>query len=108
LLPLTTVSFAPKVDMENRATAGRRQYVPVTIRRADDGTVVLSSLTVEVSFDDGQTWRKVRVTRDASNGRWLADISHPTGKRYVSLRTRAVDNHGNAVKETIIRAYGLK
>jgi hypothetical protein len=108
MLPLMTVSFRPSVDLYNRASAGKRQYVPVIVRRADDGPPQVRSLTVEVSFNDGSTWKKVRVTRSQADGGWLAEISHPTGKKYVSLRTRAVDNQGNAVKETIIRAYGLK
>ncbi|HEX6075095.1 MAG TPA: S8 family serine peptidase [Micromonosporaceae bacterium] len=108
MLPVMTVGFMPAVDLYNRAIAGKRQYVPVIVRRADDGPLRVSSLTVEVSFNDGTTWKKVRVTRSHPHGGWLADISHPTGKKYVSLRTRAVDNQGNAVKETIIRAYGLK
>jgi hypothetical protein len=107
MLPVMTVGVRPQVDLYNRAAAGKRQYVPVTVRHADSEPLRLSTLTVEVSFDDGRTWKKVRVTA-GSGGNWLADIYHPTGKTYVSLRTRAVDDDGNTVKQTTIRAYGLK
>ncbi|MGH3647413.1 MAG: S8 family serine peptidase [Micromonosporaceae bacterium] len=108
-LPLITVGFSPKVDTYNRAKAGQKQLVPVTVvGQPGTGKVKLKSLTVEVSFDDGKTWKKVRVTRWHPGDGWLAHIVHPNGKKYVSLRTSVADKKGNTVKETIIRAYALK
>jgi hypothetical protein len=56
---------------------------------------------VDVSFDDGTTWRPARVVADGS--RWKVDL--PAGTGYASLRATAVDAAGNSVTETITRAY---
>ncbi|SCG77583.1 Fn3-like domain-containing protein [Micromonospora echinaurantiaca] len=105
-LPLITVSFTPKVDLENRAESGHSQMVPVTVRNTNNELVSTQSLTVEASFDDGHSWNPVEVELQ-STGQWLAKIDHPTGKEYVSLRTTAEDKQGNTVTQTVIRAYGL-
>ena len=105
-LPLMTVGFTPKVDESNRAEAGKRQRVPVTVRTVGGKAAAVDSLTVEVSFDDGKTWKQVRVT--AKDGKWFAEIAHPADATHVSLRATAVDEDGSTVEETIIRAYGLK
>ncbi|MGH3715866.1 MAG: S8 family peptidase [Micromonosporaceae bacterium] len=108
-VPLLTVGLSPKLDTYNRAKAGETQLVPVTVvGQPGAGKVKVRSLTVEVSYDDGKTWKKVRVTRGHPGDGWLARIAHPAGKKYVSVRTSAADKHGNTVKETLIRAYALK
>lgn len=35
-------------------------------------------------------------------------LHHPAGDGFVSLKASATDSHGNAVEQTIIRAYALK
>ncbi len=64
------------------------------------------TLTVEVSYDDGRTWRPARLV--GGGGSWTATVVHPVRAGYVSLRANAVDQAGNAVRQTIIHAYRLK
>ncbi|CAM5504943.1 hypothetical protein SALBM311S_05408 [Streptomyces alboniger] len=37
-----------------------------------------------------------------------ARLKHPKGAAFVSLRVRAADRGGNAVDQTVLRAFGLK
>jgi len=36
------------------------------------------------------------------------ELKHPKGATFVSLRVRAADRSGNAVDQTVLRAFGLK
>jgi hypothetical protein len=65
----------------------------------------LASLTVQVSYDDGETWQRVVPRRTGSD--WLALVQNPD-RGFVSLRAVAVDADGNSVDQTIIRAYRIR
>ena len=58
-----------------------------------------------MSYDDGKTWTAARVERD--HDRWTASVEHPRGAEFVSLRASVGDGDGNAVTQTITRAYAL-
>ncbi|MEU7804522.1 hypothetical protein AB0J14_29745 [Micromonospora arborensis] len=75
-------------------------------RQAGATPAKVRSLTVEVSFDDGRTWRLASVQESGAG--WLADVHHPAGVGYAALRAYAVDQSGNTVRQTIIRAYRIK
>jgi hypothetical protein len=101
-LPLLAVRFAPPGLSSHNVVNAHTVRVPVAVQRpynAPEATV--TALSVEASFDDGRTWRQVPVTEDS------AEITHPRGARYVSLRAHATDSLGNTVTQTVIRAYGV-
>lgn len=103
-LPLSTVRFEPPLDNRNTAPAGRVVPVPVVVERQPGSSASANrQLTVEVSTDDGRTWRAAAVAGLFGSG--LVLIRHPSGKGFVSLRARATDFHGNTVEQTVIRAY---
>jgi len=107
-LPLLGVRFAPRLDDSNRAPAGRRLALPLTIDRV--GAVGrVTAPAVEVSFDDGTTWLPVPVhrTRGGEAGEWVVTVDHPAAPGFVSLRATAGDDRGNTVEQTAIRAYEL-
>ncbi|QFZ21145.1 S8 family peptidase [Saccharothrix syringae] len=99
-LPLLSVGYAPAVDLHNAAPAGRFSF-PVAVSR-QDGPHETRSLELEVSFDDGATWAPAPLTRDGAG--WTATVDNPAGA-FASLRARASDADGNAVEQTVIRAY---
>lgn len=105
-LPLMAVRFAPPhLDRENTTDAGSAR-IPVTVQRPFNApAATLTTLTVDVSFDDGRSWRPVPVTVDRPDGGTVT-VDHPRGARYVSLRAHATDSAGDTVTQTIIRAYG--
>jgi subtilisin family serine protease len=107
LVPALAVRFAPNLDDHNAAPAGRRFRVPVYVQRNGSQTPGrVGAPAIEVSYDDGATWRKANVTRNG--GGWTAEVTHPRGAEFVSLRSSVSDRDGNVAKQTIIRAYALK
>jgi hypothetical protein len=60
---------------------------------------------VEVSFDDGPSWRRLPILRVGDRAFGL--MLHPRDATYVSLRGSARDVAGHEVEQTILRAYGL-
>ena len=63
-------------------------------------------LDVDVSYDDGVTWRWPLLVKVGNS--WLALLFHPANARFVSLRAAADDSAGNSVQQTILRAYRLE
>ncbi|HEX6360107.1 S8 family serine peptidase [Actinophytocola sp.] len=104
-LPLLAVRFAPNLDAGNAAPAGKPFTIPVYVQRngADVGRVNMPS--VEVSYDDGATWRAAPVSRH--RGEWRTVVDHPVGAKFVSLRSSVTDPAGDSQRQTIIRAYAL-
>jgi hypothetical protein len=103
-LPVSVVRFTPRLDQHNTAPAGRAFLIPVDVRpQPGSAAAGVRRLSVEVSFDDGDSWHQVPVLA----GRY-ALVDHPAGDGFVSLRASATDRAGNAVEQTIIRAYALR
>ncbi|WP_327085408.1 S8 family serine peptidase [Nonomuraea sp. NBC_01738] len=90
-LPVTAIGFAPRLDRDGTAPAGRDFTVPLL---APSG-----ALSVEVSYDDGATWQAARVSKGAVR------LRHPAAPGFVSLRARFAGRAGNTVDQTIIHAY---
>ena len=106
-LPVLAVRFGPALDEHNTARAGRALLLPVWIQRqARTAPAQLRDLDLEVSYDDGATWRAVPVARAGTVG-W-ALLHHPNSEGFVSLRAAASDSAGNTVTQTILRAYRLR
>jgi subtilisin family serine protease len=103
-LPLLGVRYTPELDDRNHARPGSGFRIPVEIYRQPGaaGSPVVADLTVEVSYDDGDSWHATPLTRDGT--RWLATADNPAGGT-VSLRTKAIDTDGNTLEQTITRAY---
>ena len=102
-LPLLAVRFAPDLDEQNAARAGREFRFPVYVQRNGGGQVTTPK--VEVSYDDGTTWRPVRLDRKGTQ--WQATVDHPRDAEFVSLRSTVSDKDGNKATQTVLRAYAL-
>ncbi|GAA2691255.1 MULTISPECIES: S8 family serine peptidase [Actinosynnema] len=105
-LPLLAVRFAPDLDERNRAARGR-VTIPFSVQR--NGSAEAPDVrrpSVEVSYDDGKTWRAAPVT--GRNGKWSATTVSPPGATHASLRASTSDSSGNSVEQTVIRAYALR
>jgi hypothetical protein len=106
-LALLAVRYAPVLDLTNAAPAGRSMTIPVTAERQDGAPpATITALTVEVSTDDGATWRPP-VALVTVGGAGRLTVMNP-GSGYVSLRAKATDSAGNSVTQTIIRAYRVR
>ncbi|HEX6353190.1 S8 family peptidase [Actinophytocola sp.] len=106
-IPALAVRFAPNLDNDNAAKAGKKFSFPVYVQRngaQEPGRV--NTPVVEISYDDGKTWQKVRISRH--HGQWTAEVNHPKRAEFASLRWSVSDAGGNSAKATIIHAYALK
>ncbi|MER5806332.1 S8 family serine peptidase [Streptomyces mirabilis] len=105
-LPLLTVRTGGAVDLNSTAPAGRAFRIPLTVQRptSAEGSAV-TRLSLQVSYDDGRTWKTVHVTRHGTTGSAL--LHHPSRTGYVSLQISAADKAGNTVTQTVIRAYRI-
>ncbi len=101
-LPLTLVRFQPELDAANSASAGRVLRVPLVVQQnpgADNGRI--GRVVVDVSFDDGKTWRRVPVVGDS------ALVPGGPAGGFASLRAKTTDSKGNTAENTVIRAYKI-
>ncbi|WP_173056291.1 S8 family serine peptidase [Phytohabitans houttuyneae] len=104
-LPLLQIGYGVPADLTGYVSGRHPHLLGLTLwhqegLRAPRGT----TLRVEVSLDEGAKWRGVPVIRHGDGYRALI----PAGTGSVSLRVHARDGAGNAVTQTVIRAYGLK
>jgi Subtilase family/PA domain len=103
-LPMLQVDYDVPVDLTGRVAA-RSHVIGLGVRQQDGLAAPGStSLQVQVSFDEGKTWRSIAAT--GANGKYTAVV--PAGQGSVSLHVKAADNAGNKVDQTVIRAYGLR
>jgi hypothetical protein len=99
------VRFAPELSADNAAPAGKFT-IPVYVQRNGGTPGNVHKPVVEVSYDDGSTWRPATVR--PNRGEWKALVDHPAGAEFVSLRSSVSDPEGNTQRQTIVRAYALK
>ncbi|MDX3094639.1 S8 family serine peptidase [Streptomyces sp. ME19-03-3] len=103
VLPLPQIDYGIATDGEGRAARGSALTVTAAHLPGAVGAGTLSAVSLEVSYDDGRTWRETACGHD---GR--CKLSAPKQARFVSLRAHAHDSAGNAVTQTVIRAFGLR
>jgi subtilisin family serine protease len=105
-VPVLAVRFAPSLDDQNRGVAGRALTIPVSVERnGSSSTADVRKPQVQVSYDEGTTWRTVPVFK--VRDKYLVTLLHPKNAKSVSLKAKASDANGS-VEQTIIRAYDLK
>lgn len=105
LLPLLTLQFNPKLNELGQAPRGPFQLPLSVAQYGVKHTPAVIKPSVEVSYDDGVSWTKVTVERRGQT--WNLLLDHPQSADYVSLRASTQDHAGNAVEQTLIRAYAL-
>ncbi|MEW1724860.1 S8 family serine peptidase, partial [Streptomyces sp. NPDC093109] len=103
-LPVSTVRFAPALDLKSTAAAGKKLTVPLTIQ--GPAAKNFKSLAVQVSYDGGKKWSKAPVT--TKSGKRSLSLSHPKKATSVSLKAKLTDKSGNVYDVTIVKAYLLK
>ncbi|MEU4807482.1 S8 family serine peptidase [Actinosynnema sp. NPDC023587] len=102
-LALTVAKFAPELDDAGSAPANRVLRVPLEVRQQQGGpNGKVRDLDVEVSFDDGKTWKEVPVA-----GR-TALVRNGAAGGFASLRVKGSDSRGNTFEHTVIRAYKIR
>ncbi|MCY0933550.1 hypothetical protein [Streptomyces sp. H34-S4] len=96
-LPVSVVRFDARPALDGTPPAGRTANFPVTVQ--GPAATAPASLRVQVSYDEGRTWRPLHV-RD---GR--VEVRTPARGGTVSLRAAVTDRSGNKSEVTVLRAY---
>jgi subtilisin family serine protease len=105
-LPLITVQYKPMLNARGEAARDPAFKMPLSVHQLDSqGPARVRDLTIEASFDDGVSWKRVSVERQAKE--WIATLQHPLDAEYVSLRATAEGLSANTAQITVIRAYAL-
>ncbi|MEV6193262.1 S8 family serine peptidase [Streptomyces sp. NPDC051920] len=107
-LPLINLGYDVDTDLAGNVRGGR---VPVSIHaeyvKGAPDTGTLGGGRLEVSYDDGATWKSVPLS-GAGTARWKGTLNVPRGAAFVSLRASAHDDRGGSVGQEIIRAVGVR
>ena len=107
VLPLIVADYSMPLDALGRLTPGN---VSGTIHVDHlGGSSIASRLTCQVSFDNGTTWRAVRVHDDGA-GTFGTSFAVPQSAAggYGSIRVGVHDAYGGAFAETILRAFAVE
>ncbi|MFF2097615.1 S8 family serine peptidase [Streptomyces sp. NPDC058202] len=97
-LPVSVARFAATTGLDNRVEAGKKVTFPVVVEGAAKGSN-LKSLAVYVSYDYGQTWKKVTVV----NGK--IKVKNPAKGKAISFHAKIADKKGNKSTVSIYNAY---
>ncbi|MEU5348249.1 S8 family peptidase [Streptomyces sp. NPDC020766] len=97
-LPTSSVRFNAAVGLDSKAPAGKKVSVPVTVQGSAAGKN-LKSLSVYVSYDYGQTWKKVTV----KNGK--IGVTNPAKGKGISFHAKITDKKNNKSTISIYNAY---
>ncbi|MFF4981640.1 S8 family serine peptidase [Streptomyces sp. NPDC001046] len=97
-LPASTAVFHAATGLDNKVAADRTVKVPVTVEGAAKGAN-LKSLSVYVSYDYGQTWKKLTV----KDGK--VSVKNPAKGKAVSFHAKIADKKGNKSTISIYNAY---
>lgn len=104
---LSAFDFAPLVDQTN---TGGSPVLPMRLLRQPGATAsAVRSVSVEVSYDDGGSWRKARLVRAAGRDAWVVVLpGRPVAGGHVSVRASAGFADGGGVEYRVIRGYRVR
>ncbi|WP_234018600.1 MULTISPECIES: S8 family serine peptidase [unclassified Streptomyces] len=105
-LPLVQLDYGTEVDLAGRAKRTSVFSVKPVVPGSDAAEDAVSSVELEVSYDDGASWQPQALK--AADGTWQAQLHAPARAGHVSVRVTAKQHNGGGVTQTVIRAFGLK
>ncbi|MGW2338529.1 hypothetical protein ACWCXS_31745 [Streptomyces sp. NPDC001685] len=103
-LPLIQLDYGVRTDPAGRAD--RNGHLTVTASHLGGVTGTVKRPSVELSYDDGATWR--RAAPDRHGDEWRTMLRAPKRATFVTVRVAARDDDGNSVSQTLVRAFGLR
>ncbi|MEV4938970.1 S8 family serine peptidase [Streptomyces zaomyceticus] len=108
-LPMLNLGFDVDTDLNGDVRAGHKLSVGIFAEyvKGATGTGTITGGTLEVSYDEGATWKKVALEK-SRGAAWEGELRVPSGAGSVSLRAGASDDRGGSVKQELIRAVGVK
>lgn len=109
-LPLVFASYDFGANLQGQITApGTETFTLTGYHEAGETGPPITSASVQVSFDDGTTWVPANLA-SLGNGQFRVSFAQPDPSAtsgYASVRVSLSDAAGDALHQTIIRAYAL-
>ncbi|WP_326657828.1 S8 family serine peptidase [Streptomyces sp. NBC_00385] len=106
-LPLLVPAYGMALNPYNQAPASRSYRVELDAPGQPGYEGRADTLTAQVSYDGGASWRDVRTVR--RGGSWVALVDNrPASGGFVSLRVKAANSDGADVEQTLISAYAVR
>lgn len=106
VVPLLLADYDVPADLKNRG--GGTQLGLSLYHQPGAPASAIKKVSLEVSYDDGATWRAAKRLTPAGTGSYKAVLDRPApGAESVSLRVRASDEKGATLTQEVIRAYAL-
>ncbi|MFF3559374.1 S8 family serine peptidase [Streptomyces sp. NPDC002574] len=105
-LPLAQLDYGTDVDLAGRAKRTSAFSVTPAVAGSDAAKDAISSVRLEVSYDDGKSWRPQEMKE--IKGTWQTLLHAPARADYVSVRVTAEQRNGGGITQTVTRAFGLK
>lgn len=107
-LPFLTLNYGVDTDVNGDALLNRPTQLQLSVEKVKNaiGYGNVEGATLEVSFNEGKTWKKVKLTRNGDT--FTASITNNKSATSVSLKASAWDDQGNKITQEIIKAYGLR
>ena len=108
--PVMQLEYRLPTDLHGDISAGSRQQI--ALRPTSSNSQALpghfTQVTLDLSYDDGASWQKVTLTKGA-DGWWRATLNVPNkAGAFLSVRASAGMDSGYAIRQEIIRAYGVR
>ncbi|GAA3778776.1 S8 family serine peptidase [Plantactinospora mayteni] len=110
-LALLQMEYRLDTDLRGDVRAGTTQEIRLKAIPQQGGgpsTGTVTSVTLEVSYDDGASWQRVTLRKSAA-GWWHGTLK--LAKRsggFLSVRATGTTDAGFSIDQEIIRAYGLR
>lgn len=105
-VPLAQLDYGTDLDAGGRAKRTSDFSLTPQVLGSGSAHDAISSVTLEVSYDDGATWHRQDLTQ--KQGTWKTSLKAPHGAGYVSVRATAKQRNGGGITQTVIRAFGLR
>nr|QIY75888.1 S8 family serine peptidase [Streptomyces sp. RLB1-33] len=103
-LPLVQLDY--RIPTAQDGSAERDTELLVTpAHLPGDPSGALRTNTIELSYDDGATWKRATQSNSAKGA--LVRLHAPATARFLTLRVHASDSRGDTVTQTITRAVGI-
>ncbi|MFE6158494.1 S8 family serine peptidase [Streptomyces sp. NPDC056486] len=109
-LPLLNLGFDVDTDLAGNVRGRRSVDVGIFseyVKGAVD-TGAIGGGKLEVSYDEGKSWKGVDLDRDGSKAAWDGKLKVSGSAEFISLRASAKDDRGGSVTQEIVRAVGVK
>ncbi|MEV0646936.1 hypothetical protein AB0I28_16885 [Phytomonospora sp. NPDC050363] len=106
-LPFSVVEFDAEGVVNGTAARDKAQQVELDYTPQPGAPdTAATSMTFEVSYDDGATWKKVALDRTGDHA--TATLRHPKSAEYVSVRMSATGDDGTKITHSTVRSYVLR